>query len=174
MRGVSQSNSDVGHDCTAKEKSAQPEQQIPRGREAYKAKPYDYRTKKEKALQVAHADVALKRIGGQHLLYREQKERGERKPKLQSRPGIDREDFRLQAFTIRLRKEEQHENRRAYDANRRARSLFLPETNRERLKSEIFLDLFQVAIVVGLTFSAFFLLPVQLMLPTDALQRTSA
>ena len=49
--------------------------------------------------------------------------------------------------------------------------LFLPETDRERLKSEIFLDLFQVAIVVGLTFSTFFLLPVQQMLPADALLR---
>ena len=43
--------------------------------------------------------------------------------------------------------------------------LFLPETDRERLRSEVFLDLFQVAIVVGLTFSTFFLLPVQQMLP---------
>lgn len=49
--------------------------------------------------------------------------------------------------------------------------LFLPETDRERLKSEVFLDLFQVAIVVGLTFSTFFLLPVQQMLPADALLR---
>src|SRR5713101_8826538 len=49
--------------------------------------------------------------------------------------------------------------------------LFLPEADRERLKSEIFLDLFQVAIVVGLTFTSLFLLPVQQMLPTDALLR---
>jgi hypothetical protein len=49
--------------------------------------------------------------------------------------------------------------------------LFLPETDRERLRSEIFLDLFQVAIVVGLTFSTFFLLPVQQMLPAAALLR---
>jgi diguanylate cyclase (GGDEF)-like protein len=49
--------------------------------------------------------------------------------------------------------------------------LFLPETDRERLKSEVFLDLFQVAIVVGLTFSTFFLLPVQQMLPDAALLR---
>jgi diguanylate cyclase (GGDEF)-like protein len=49
--------------------------------------------------------------------------------------------------------------------------LFLPETDRERLKSEIFLDLFQVAIVVGLSFSTFFLLPVQQMMPADALLR---
>jgi diguanylate cyclase (GGDEF)-like protein len=49
--------------------------------------------------------------------------------------------------------------------------LFLPETDRDRLKSEIFLDLFQVAVVVGLAFSIFFLLPVQEMLPADALRR---
>jgi diguanylate cyclase (GGDEF)-like protein len=49
--------------------------------------------------------------------------------------------------------------------------LFLPETDRERLRSEVFLDLFQVAIVVGLTFSTFFLLPVQQMLPAAALLR---
>ena len=47
--------------------------------------------------------------------------------------------------------------------------LFLPETDRERLKSEIFLDLFQVAIVMGLSFSTFFLLPVQQLMPADAL-----
>ena len=50
--------------------------------------------------------------------------------------------------------------------------LFLPEVDRARLKSEIFLDLFQVAIVVGLTFSTFFLLPVQQMLPGDAFLRS--
>ena len=50
--------------------------------------------------------------------------------------------------------------------------LFLPQTDRERPKSEIFLDLFQVAMVVGLTFSTFFLLPVQQMLPNDALLRS--
>jgi GGDEF domain-containing protein len=49
--------------------------------------------------------------------------------------------------------------------------VFLPETDRERVKSEIFLDLFQVAIIVGLTFTSLFLLPVQQMLPTDALLR---
>jgi len=49
--------------------------------------------------------------------------------------------------------------------------LFLPETDRERLKSEVFLDLFQVTIVVCLTFTSLFLLPVQQMLPTDALLR---
>src|ERR1700681_1674804 len=48
--------------------------------------------------------------------------------------------------------------------------LFLPETSRRaRVKSEIFLDLFQVAIVVGLVYSTFFFLPVQRMLPADAL-----
>jgi len=49
--------------------------------------------------------------------------------------------------------------------------LFLPETDRERLKSEVFLDLFQVAIVVCLTFTSLFLLPVQQMVPTEALLR---
>ncbi|MFY9562534.1 MAG: GGDEF domain-containing protein [Terriglobales bacterium] len=49
--------------------------------------------------------------------------------------------------------------------------LFLPETDRQRLKSEVFLDLFQVAIVVGLAFTSLFLLPVQQMLPNDAFVR---
>jgi hypothetical protein len=50
--------------------------------------------------------------------------------------------------------------------------LFLPETHRRaRLKSEIFLDLFQVAIVVGLVYSTFFFLPARRMLPADALLR---
>src|SRR2546427_4417785 len=49
--------------------------------------------------------------------------------------------------------------------------LFLPETDRERTKSEVFLDLFQVAIVVCLTFTSLFLLPVQQMVPTEALLR---
>jgi diguanylate cyclase (GGDEF)-like protein len=50
--------------------------------------------------------------------------------------------------------------------------LFLPETyRRARVKSEIFLDLFQVAIVVCLIYSTFFFLPVQQMLPADALMR---
>jgi diguanylate cyclase (GGDEF)-like protein len=49
--------------------------------------------------------------------------------------------------------------------------LFLPEVDRERLKSEIFLDLFQVAIVVGLTFFTFFLIPARQMLPGEALLR---
>jgi diguanylate cyclase (GGDEF)-like protein len=51
-------------------------------------------------------------------------------------------------------------------------ALFLPDgSQRERLKSEIFLDLAQVGMVVGLTFTSFFLLPVQKMLPPDALVR---
>ena len=49
--------------------------------------------------------------------------------------------------------------------------VFLPETDRERLRSETLLDLFQVAIVVALSFSTFFLLPVQQMMPADALLR---
>src|ERR1700686_5735913 len=50
--------------------------------------------------------------------------------------------------------------------------LFLPETSqRARVKSEIFLDLFQVAIVIGLVYSTFFFLPAQRMLPADALLR---
>src|SRR6202048_1157995 len=48
--------------------------------------------------------------------------------------------------------------------------LFLPENHRRaRVKSEIFLDLFQVAIVVGLVYSTFFFFPAQRMLPADAL-----
>jgi len=48
--------------------------------------------------------------------------------------------------------------------------LFLSESHRpERLKFEIFLDLFQVAVVVGLIYSTFFFLPAQRMLPADAL-----
>jgi hypothetical protein len=50
--------------------------------------------------------------------------------------------------------------------------LFLPETHRRaRVKSEIFLDLFQVAIVVSLIYSTFFFLPARRMLPADALLR---
>ncbi len=50
--------------------------------------------------------------------------------------------------------------------------LFLPDTyRRARVKSEILLDLFQVAIVVGLIYSTFFFLPAQGMLPADALLR---
>jgi diguanylate cyclase (GGDEF)-like protein len=51
--------------------------------------------------------------------------------------------------------------------------LFLPETyRRDRLNSEIFLDLFQVAIVVAMVYSIFFFAPVERMLPADALLRT--
>jgi diguanylate cyclase (GGDEF)-like protein len=50
--------------------------------------------------------------------------------------------------------------------------LFLPETYRRgHVKSEIFLDLFQVAIVVGLIYSTFFFIPSRRMLPADALLR---
>src|SRR3984957_20959104 len=50
--------------------------------------------------------------------------------------------------------------------------LFLPETSRvDRVKSEIFLDLFQVSIVIGLIYSPFFFLPSHRMLPADALLR---
>jgi diguanylate cyclase (GGDEF)-like protein len=48
--------------------------------------------------------------------------------------------------------------------------LFLPDTyRRARGKSEIFLDLFQVAIVIGLIYSTFFFLPAQRMMPSEAL-----
>jgi diguanylate cyclase (GGDEF)-like protein len=48
--------------------------------------------------------------------------------------------------------------------------LFLPAIRRRaRVRYEIFLDLFQVAIVVGLIYSTFFFLPVQKMLPAEAL-----
>jgi diguanylate cyclase (GGDEF)-like protein len=48
--------------------------------------------------------------------------------------------------------------------------LFLPEAYQQsRLKSEIFLDLFQIAIVVSLIYSTFFFLPAQRMLPAEAL-----
>jgi diguanylate cyclase (GGDEF)-like protein len=50
--------------------------------------------------------------------------------------------------------------------------LFLPGGNRRgRVRSEIFLDLFQIAIVVGLMYSTYFFAPVQRMLPADALLR---
>jgi diguanylate cyclase (GGDEF)-like protein len=50
--------------------------------------------------------------------------------------------------------------------------LFLPGSHqRTRVKSEIFLDLFQVAIVVGFIYSTYFFVPVQRMLPADALPR---
>jgi hypothetical protein len=48
--------------------------------------------------------------------------------------------------------------------------LCLPETDHpERLNSEIFLDFFQIAIVAGLTYFTFFYVPVQQMLPDQAL-----
>ena len=48
--------------------------------------------------------------------------------------------------------------------------LFLPGISaRTRPKSETFLDLFQIAIVIGLTYSTFFFIPAQHMLPDDAL-----
>jgi diguanylate cyclase (GGDEF)-like protein len=48
--------------------------------------------------------------------------------------------------------------------------LFLPDVyRRARVKFEIFLDLFQVAIVVVLIYSTFFFLPVQRMMPGEAL-----
>ncbi|MGO8984730.1 MAG: diguanylate cyclase [Terriglobales bacterium] len=48
--------------------------------------------------------------------------------------------------------------------------LFLPEIQRQtRVRSEIFLDLFQIAIVVTLVYSTFFFLPARGMLPADAL-----
>jgi|CZLA01.1.fsa_nt_gi diguanylate cyclase (GGDEF)-like protein len=51
--------------------------------------------------------------------------------------------------------------------------LFLPETHRRaRVKSEIFLDLFQIAIVVTLIYSTFFFLPMSRMLPDDAVLRS--
>jgi diguanylate cyclase (GGDEF)-like protein len=50
--------------------------------------------------------------------------------------------------------------------------LFLPDVHRRtRLKAEIFLDLFQVGLVVGLTYLTFFYLPLQRMLPPEALLR---
>jgi diguanylate cyclase (GGDEF)-like protein len=48
--------------------------------------------------------------------------------------------------------------------------LFLPGDHwRARVKFEIFLDLFQVAIVVGFIYSTFFFFPAQRMVPADAL-----
>ena len=50
--------------------------------------------------------------------------------------------------------------------------LFLPETHRRTgVKSEVFLDFIQVAIVVSLIYSTFFFLPVRRMLPADAILR---
>jgi diguanylate cyclase (GGDEF)-like protein len=49
--------------------------------------------------------------------------------------------------------------------------LFLPDTyGRERVQAEIVLDLFQIAIVVGLVYSAFVFLPVRSMSPAEALR----
>jgi diguanylate cyclase (GGDEF)-like protein len=51
-------------------------------------------------------------------------------------------------------------------------TLFLPDVHRRaRVKTEIFLDLFQVALVVALSYSTFFYLPLQQMLPPQALIR---
>jgi diguanylate cyclase (GGDEF)-like protein len=53
--------------------------------------------------------------------------------------------------------------------------LFLPDVHRRtRLKTEIFLDLFQVALVVALSYSTFFYLPLRQMLPPEALLRNLA
>jgi len=50
--------------------------------------------------------------------------------------------------------------------------LFLPDVHRRaRLKTEIFLDLFQVALVVGLSYTTFFYFPLRHMLAPDALLR---
>jgi diguanylate cyclase (GGDEF)-like protein len=50
--------------------------------------------------------------------------------------------------------------------------LFLPQAHRRALvKAEVFLDLFQVAIVVALVYSTFFFAPVERMLPADAFLR---
>ena len=47
--------------------------------------------------------------------------------------------------------------------------LFLPDSSwHAKVKSEIFLDLFQIAIVVALVYSTFFFLPATRMLPADA------
>ena len=49
--------------------------------------------------------------------------------------------------------------------------LFLPDNYRSaRVKFEIFLDLFQIAVVVGLIYSTFFFLPVQSMVPAEAIR----
>jgi diguanylate cyclase (GGDEF)-like protein len=50
--------------------------------------------------------------------------------------------------------------------------LFLPDSTwRSEVKSEIFLDLFQIAIVVALVYSTFFFLPARQMQPTEAFLR---
>lgn len=49
--------------------------------------------------------------------------------------------------------------------------LFLPDTyGSGRVKVEIFLDLFQISIVVGLIYSTFFFFPAQSMLPAEAIR----
>ena len=51
--------------------------------------------------------------------------------------------------------------------------LFLPNTyGSARVKSEIFLDLFQIAVVVGLIYSTFFFLPLSRMLPNAQIVRS--
>jgi diguanylate cyclase (GGDEF)-like protein len=51
--------------------------------------------------------------------------------------------------------------------------LFLPDiSGRARVNSEIFLDLFQIGIVVALVYSTFFFLPTRQLLPADAFLRT--
>jgi hypothetical protein len=51
--------------------------------------------------------------------------------------------------------------------------LILPDSDSNiRTRSETFLDLFQVALVVGLLFATFFYLPIQEMLPADALEHS--
>jgi len=48
--------------------------------------------------------------------------------------------------------------------------LFLPDMHgRMRVKSEIFLDIFQIAVVVALVYSTFFFIPAGRMMPADAL-----
>ena len=50
--------------------------------------------------------------------------------------------------------------------------LFLPDSyEHAHMKSEVFLDLFQIAIVVGLIYTAFFFLPTRRMLPDEAFLR---
>jgi GAF domain-containing protein len=48
--------------------------------------------------------------------------------------------------------------------------LFLPNSYGGQVKSEIFIDLFQIAVVVGLVYSAFFFIPLESKLPGEALR----
>src|SRR5579862_2354571 len=48
--------------------------------------------------------------------------------------------------------------------------LFLPNSYGGQVKSEIFIDLFQISVVVALVYSAFFFIPVENMLPAEALR----